>query len=78
MSAGAGIVADSDPAFEQQECINKAKALFGVTEEAKRFAASLGAGNSYLMRDIFWPPQMPMAQPSTLIVLGASSRRWPV
>jgi anthranilate synthase component 1 len=30
MSAGAGIVTDSDPAFEQQECINKAKALFGV------------------------------------------------
>ena len=39
---------------------------------------TLGAGNSYLMRDIFWPPQMPMAQPSPLIVLGASSRRWPV
>ena len=44
MSAGAGTVADSDPAFEQQECINKAKALFGVTEEAKRFASAAGRG----------------------------------
>jgi anthranilate synthase component I len=44
MSAGAGIVADSDPAFEQQECINKAKALFGVAEEAKRFASAAGCG----------------------------------
>ena len=32
---GAGIVADSDPAFEQQEYINKAKALFGVAEESQ-------------------------------------------
>jgi hypothetical protein len=39
-----GIVADSDPAFEQQECINKAKALFGVAEEAKRFASAAGRG----------------------------------
>jgi anthranilate synthase component 1 len=44
MSAGAGIVADSDPAFEHQECINKAKALFGVTEEAERFASAAGRG----------------------------------
>src|ERR1700685_1943577 len=28
VQAGAGIVADSDPQFEQQECINKAKVLF--------------------------------------------------
>jgi hypothetical protein len=35
---------NSDPAFEQQECINKAKALFGVTEEAKRFASAAGRG----------------------------------
>jgi len=27
VQAGAGIVADSDPAFEQQECVSKAKAL---------------------------------------------------
>ena len=39
VQAGAGIVADSDPDFEQQECINKAKALFRAAEEAKRFAA---------------------------------------
>ncbi len=38
--AGAGIVADSDPAAEQQECINKAKALFRAAEEARRFASA--------------------------------------
>jgi anthranilate synthase component 1 len=38
VQAGAGIVADSDPASEQQECINKAKALFRAAEEAGRFA----------------------------------------
>jgi len=40
VQAGAGIVADSDPAFEQQECINKAMALFRAAEEAKRFASA--------------------------------------
>jgi anthranilate synthase component I len=40
VQAGAGIVADSDPDLEQQECINKAKALFRAAEEAKRFARS--------------------------------------
>jgi anthranilate synthase component I len=40
VQAGAGIVADSDPEFEQQECINKAKALFRAAEEAQRFAAA--------------------------------------
>jgi anthranilate synthase component I len=44
VQAGAGIVADSDPAFEQQECINKAKALFRAAEEAKRFAATVRRG----------------------------------
>jgi anthranilate synthase component 1 len=38
VQAGAGIVADSDPSSEQQECINKAKALFRAAEEARRFA----------------------------------------
>jgi anthranilate synthase component I len=38
VQAGAGIVADSEPDFEQQECINKAMALFRAAEEAKRFA----------------------------------------
>jgi anthranilate synthase component 1 len=42
--AGAGIVADSDPAFEQQECINKAKALFRAAEEARRFASAAKRG----------------------------------
>jgi anthranilate synthase component 1 len=40
VQAGAGIVADSDPGFEQQECIDKAKALFRAAEEAKRFASA--------------------------------------
>jgi len=40
VQAGAGIVADSDPATEQQECINKAKALFRAAEEARRFASA--------------------------------------
>ena len=44
VQAGAGIVADSDPDFEQQECINKAKALFRAAEEAKRFANAAGRG----------------------------------
>ena len=33
-----GIVYDSDPAYEQRECVNKAKALFRAAEEAVRFA----------------------------------------
>jgi anthranilate synthase component 1 len=44
VQAGAGIVADSDPDLEQQECINKAKALFRAAEEAKRFASTAGRG----------------------------------
>ena len=44
VQAGAGIVADSDPAFEQQECINKAKALFRAAEEARRFASTAKRG----------------------------------
>lgn len=34
VQAGAGIVADSDPASEQTECENKAKALFAAAEAA--------------------------------------------
>lgn len=37
VQAGAGIVYDSDPAAEQQECVNKAQALFRAAEEAVRF-----------------------------------------
>jgi anthranilate synthase component I len=44
VQAGAGIVADSDSGFEQQECINKAKALFRAAEEAKRFASAARRG----------------------------------
>lgn len=44
VQAGAGIVYDSDPAAEQTECVNKAKALFRAAEEAIRFAARTGRG----------------------------------
>jgi anthranilate synthase component 1 len=44
VQAGAGIVADSDPASEQQECVNKAKALFRAAEEAQRFASAARKG----------------------------------
>jgi anthranilate synthase component I len=44
VQAGAGIVADSEPASEQQECINKAKALFRAAEEARRFAGTARKG----------------------------------
>jgi anthranilate synthase component 1 len=42
--AGAGIVADSDPAYEQRECVAKAKALFRAAEEARRFASAARRG----------------------------------
>ena len=38
VQAGAGIVYDSEPAYEHRECVNKAKALFRAAEEAVRFA----------------------------------------
>jgi anthranilate synthase component 1 len=44
VQAGAGIVADSDPSSEQQECVNKAKALFRAAEEARRFASAARRG----------------------------------
>jgi len=44
VQAGAGIVADSDPDYEQQECIDKAKALFRAAEEARRFASAAKRG----------------------------------
>ena len=39
VQAGAGIVHDSVPTFEQAECENKAKALFRAAEDAVRFAS---------------------------------------
>ena len=44
VQAGAGVVADSNPESEQQECINKAKALFRAAEEARRFASAAKRG----------------------------------
>jgi anthranilate synthase component 1 len=45
VQAGAGIVADSDPAAEQAECGYKARALFKAAEEAVRFAERAKRGN---------------------------------
>ncbi|MBV8455137.1 MAG: anthranilate synthase component I [Acetobacteraceae bacterium] len=39
VQAGAGVVADSVPEAEQEECRQKARALFRAAEEAVRFAA---------------------------------------
>ena len=44
VQAGAGLVADSDPESEQNECLSKAKALFRAGEEARRFANQAGRG----------------------------------
>ncbi|GGF59584.1 anthranilate synthase component I [Azorhizobium oxalatiphilum] len=44
VQAGAGLVYDSVPESEHQECINKAKALFRAGEEAVRFAARARRG----------------------------------
>ena len=35
LQAGAGIVADSDPEFEHQECLNKARALVQAVDLAR-------------------------------------------
>jgi anthranilate synthase component I len=42
VQAGAGIVADSNPEAEYEECRQKARALFRAAEEAVRFAAGKG------------------------------------
>jgi len=42
VQAGAGIVADSDPESEYQECVNKARALVRAAQEAVRFSAGRG------------------------------------
>ncbi|HHI82746.1 MAG TPA: anthranilate synthase component I [Rhizobiales bacterium] len=44
VQAGAGIVADSVPQNEHDECINKARALFKAADEAIRFAGQAGRG----------------------------------
>ena len=38
VQAGGGVVADSDPAAEYQEILDKARALFRAAEEAVKFA----------------------------------------
>lgn len=44
VQAGAGIVADSVPESEHEECVAKASALFRAAEEAVRFATTVGRG----------------------------------
>ena len=44
VQAGAGIVADSDPAYEQRECEAKAAALLAAAREAARIASEAGFG----------------------------------
>ena len=44
VQAGAGIVADSDPAYEQRECEAKAGALLAAAREAVRIAQEPGFG----------------------------------
>jgi len=44
VQAGAGIVADSDPEYEQRECEAKASALFAAAQEAVRIAGESGFG----------------------------------
>jgi anthranilate synthase component 1 len=44
VQAGAGVVYDSDPAYEHRECVNKARAQFRAAEEAVRFATSAKRG----------------------------------
>ena len=46
VQAGAGIVADSNPESEFEECRQKARALVRAAEEAVRFAAGKGGGNN--------------------------------
>jgi anthranilate synthase component 1 len=44
VQSGAGIVADSVPESEHNECVAKARALFRAAEEAVRFASAAGRG----------------------------------
>ncbi len=44
VQAGAGIVADSDPAYEQRECEAKASALIAAAREAMRLSVEAGYG----------------------------------
>ena len=44
VTAGAGIVADSDAAYEQRECEAKAGALFAAAREAVARASEPGFG----------------------------------
>ena len=59
VQAGAGIVADTNPASEQQECINKAKALFRAAEEARALPARPGAASNHCRSALLDPSLAP-------------------
>ena len=66
VQAGGGVVADSDPASEHQECINKARALFrAAEEEARRASPAPRAGRGSSSADL--PPHPSLR----------STRHWP-
>ena len=46
VQAGAGVVADSDPAMEDKECRNKASALLAAIEPAREMTRARAAGSS--------------------------------
>jgi anthranilate synthase component I len=46
VQAGAGIVADSDPASEDEECANKAAAVLAAVDAARAMAATRDASSS--------------------------------
>lgn len=46
IQAGAGVVADSDPVSEYEECVNKAKALVNAAQEAVRYADNTHRGHN--------------------------------
>jgi uncharacterized RmlC-like cupin family protein len=48
VQAGAGIVADSNPQSEQQECVNKARALFRAARKHGGLPARRSGGSDYI------------------------------
>jgi len=58
--------------FEARDSASRANALMARAQDG--WSAGI---LPYLIRVIFWPPQMPMAQPSTRMVRGSISRRCP-
>ena len=51
IQAGCGVVADSDPAAEYQESLNKARALLRALDEAELIADELRSGDDHATID---------------------------